>query len=186
MSRGRKPIVYDNKTVAKWLIETRYKNLDSSLKTKLPSFVDDAVYGGLYIHRGEDNNPTLSVTPEMIFRCLMLNEISVQSVETICSGCGYTYAERTIRRIAQITRFVAKGIELRIAEYEELHEEMKEEDKMFDWKLEKQFIWCYYNNVPSRLYSNQLPQIPEHITALYHNKQYQKYLKELIDWRRSI
>lgn len=186
MPKGRKPKVYDNKTVAKWLIETRYKNLDSSLKTKLPYFVEDAVYGGLYIHRGEDNNPTLSVTPEMIFRCLMLNEISTQAVETLCLGCGYTYAERTIRRIAQITRFVAKGIELRIAEYEELHEETKEEDKMFDWKLEKQFIWCYYNNVPSRLYSNQLPQIPEHITTLYHNKQYRKYLKELIDWRNSI
>lgn len=183
---GRKSKITDNKTVARWLIETKYQTLDISLKTKLPAFVDDCVYGGLYVYRDDENNSTLSVTPEIIYRCLMLNEISTQAVENICSGCGYTYAERTLRRIAQITRFVAKGIELRISEYKETHQESKEKDSMFDWKLEKQFIWCYYNNVPSKLYSKPLPPMPEAIKTLYQEKQYKKYLEAVLEWRKAI
>lgn len=183
MTRGRKPKVYDNKAVAKWLIETKYQSLDVSLKTKLPAFVDDCVYGGLYVYRDSENNSTLSVTPEMIYRCLMLNEISTQSVQNICEGFGRIYSERTFRRIAQITRFVSKGIELRISEYKETHKDSEEKDKMFDWKMEQRFIWCYYNGVHSKLYSNPTPPIPQSILQLYHDKQYGKYLEALLEWK---
>lgn len=185
MSRGRKPKVYDNKTVAKWLIETKYQHLDVSLKTKLPTFVDDCVYGGLYVYRGSENNTTLSVTPSVIYMCLMLNEISTQSVMTACVENGHTYSERTLRRIAQIVRFIANGIELKISGYKEAHDESKEKDTMFNWKLEQQFIWCYYNNVHSKLYSNPLPQIPDAIRKLYEDRNYQKYLEAVLEWRAN-
>lgn len=180
--KGRKPKIYDNKAVAKWLMETRYKNLDVSLRTKLPAFVDDAVYGGLYIYKTDNTNPIPDVSPSVIYRCLMLTEISTKAVENICQGYGYSYADRTLRRIAQIVRFISKGIETRISEYEETHTD-KERDKMFDWKLEQKFIWCYYNGVESKLYSDPLPKVPEHLLNLYRECEYSEWANKLREYR---
>lgn len=182
--RGRKPKVYDNKAVAKWLMETRYKNLDVSLRTKLPAFVDDAVYGGLYVYKLNNTNPIPDVSPSVIYRCLMLEEISVKAVENICSGYGYSYADRTLRRIAQIVRFISKGIETRISEYEETHTDV-EKDRMFDWKMEQRFIWCYNNGVESRLYSKPLPQIPDEIVELYRKGDYLEWIKRASEFYKN-
>lgn len=176
MTRGRKPKIYDNEFVANWLIETKYKNLDATLKIRLPDFVHDAVYGGLYIYKGSDTRPVLDVAPEIIYRCLTLFEISTDAVRNICEGFGDKYSDRTLRRIAQIVRFVARGIELRIEEYEESHKKLKQEaDSMFDARLEKQFLWCYKNGVNSKLYSPPPEPLPDEIMELRIQGKYLEY-----------
>lgn len=184
MGRGRKPNPYDNKTVARWLIEMKYKNLDATLKTRLPGFVHDAVYGGLYIYKGDNTKPILDVAPEIIYRCLMMFEISTEAVRNICEGFGDKYSERTLRRIAQIARFVSKGIELRIEGYEVAHKDLKEEtDKMFDGRLESQFLWCYKNGVESKLYSPPLEPVPEWILQLRLDGKYLEYGEAVREFR---
>lgn len=182
---GRPLKIYDNKAVAKWLLETKYKNLDVSLRTKLPTFVDDAVYGGLYVYKDNTPNPIPDVTPAVIYRCLMLPEISTPDVRNICEGYGYSYADRTIRRISQIVRFISKGIESRITEWEEVHKD-REEDKMFNYKLESKFNWCYYNNVNSSLYSTPLPPCPESILKLYEEQEYIEWSKQAQEFYKKV
>lgn len=183
MTRGRKPTTYDNKTVARWLISTKYKNLDVSIKAKLPAFVDDTVYGGLYIFRDNDTQSnTLAIKPSVIYMCLMMDEISTTSVRIACEDRGLYYSERTYRRICQISRFVSKGIESRIHQYEEM-QELSTDKKGYDWKLEQQFLWCYLNGKESKLYSAPLPPLPQNILTLYLNKQYAEYGRAVQEYR---
>lgn len=180
--RGRQPKVTDNTTVAKWLIEHKWMNLDKDIKHKLPEFVDDAVYGALYIC-GEISNGKLNVSTENIYRCLMLTEISTTEVESLMIGLGHSYSERTLRRITQVARFAAKGIESKISQYEETHK--PSEIDIMNWRIESRFVWDYYHNQPSEYHSHQIPVAPNEILQLYRDRKYLEYGEALRTFRRS-
>ena len=81
-------------------------------------------------------------------------------------------------------RFISKGIESKISEYEDTHPDW-EKDRMYDWKLEQRFKWCYENGVESRLYSNPLPKIPDEILALYRKGDYIEWTKRASEFYKN-
>lgn len=159
----------DNEVVADWLIEHRWRNsLNSDTKMKMPAFVDDAVMAAVYIVAGTSNGQ-VNISPKLVFKCLMLNEISTESVAT--REVGYEMSDRHARRLAQTVRFALDGIRHRIQEYESLITEEQKENI----KLEKDFIRDYYLGRKSDLYSPPLQELPSEILALRLEGKYLEY-----------
>lgn len=166
---ARLPKKTDNEIVAEWLIENRWRNsLNTDTKQKMPAFVDDAVMAAVYIVAGTSNGQ-VNISPKLVFKCLMLNEISTESVAI--REVGYEMSDRHARRLAQTVRFALDGIRHRIQEYESsITEEQKE-----NIKLEKDFIRDYYQGRKSDLYSPPLQELPSEILALRLDGKYLEY-----------
>lgn len=180
--RGRQPKVTDNKAVARWLIEHKWKNLDREIRARMPAFVDDAVYSALYVC-GESSNGTLNVSVANVYRCMMLPELSTTNVRILLEGFGERYADRTIRLITQVTRFAVRGIETRIEQYETVHQPSEED--LMSWKLEQQFVRDYHTKRPSPLHSQPVPPAPGCITRLYHQGKYLEYGEAMRAFRQG-
>lgn len=166
---ARLPKKTDNEIVAEWLIEHRWRNsLNTDTKQKMPAFVDDAVMAAVYIVAGTSNGQ-VNISPKLVFKCLMLNEISAESVAT--REVGYVMSKRQSQRLAQTVRFALDGIRHRIQEYESsITEEQKE-----NIKLEKDFIRDYYTGRTSSLYAPLLQELPSEILALRLEGKYLEY-----------
>lgn len=159
----------DNEVVADWLIENRWRNsLNSDTKMKMPAFVEDAVMAAVYIVAGTSNGQ-VNISPKLVFKCLMLNEISAESVST--REVGYEMSDRHARRLAQTVRFTLDGIRHRIQEYEN---SITEEDKE-KIKLEKDFIRDYYIGRQSPLHSSPMKELPSEILQLRVEGKYLEY-----------
>lgn len=170
---GRKSKITDNEIVAEWLIQNRWKDsLQFNTKQRMPAFVEDAVYSSVYIVASV-NNGRMNISPKLVFKALMLREITSESVK-LCE-VGYEMSDRTARRLAQCARFALDSIRHKIQEYENT---WTEEEKM-NWRMEKQFVQDYYDGKPSALHSPPLPKIPDSVIELYRNKDYRKYLEEV-------
>lgn len=166
---ARFPKKTDNVLVAEWLIENRWRNsLNTDTKQKMPAFVEDAVMAAVYIVAGTSNGQ-VNISPKLVFKCLMLNEISTESVAT--REVGYEMSDRHARRLAQTVRFALDGIRHRIQEYENsITEEQKE-----NIQLEKDFIRDYYQGRKSNLYSQPLKELPSEILVLRLEGKYLEY-----------
>lgn len=174
---GRKRKILDNTAVAEWLIQHRWQNiLNSSTKQMMPAFVEDAVMAALYIVAG-DSGGRLNLSPKLVFKTLMLKEISSSSV--VNCEVGYEMSERHARRLAQTARFALDCIAHRIQEYEA----NLSEDELFNWKLEKGFVDDYYAGRHSKLYSDKLCTVPHNILQLWMDKKYAEYGHALMKYR---
>lgn len=180
--RGRPPKVTDNKDVADWLIKNKWKDLGQDVRSRLPDFVHDAVYGALYICAGTSNGK-LNIQPELIYRCIMQPEISTQSTSNILEFLETPLAPRTVERITQVSRFAAKGIRERIEQYEERRAELRQTN--VDWKIEMIFLKDYYQGRYSRYYSAPLQKVPDSITQLYRDRKYLEYGEKLREFRTN-
>ena len=166
---ARLPKKTDNVLVAEWLIENRWRNsLNTDTKQKMPAFVEDAVMAAVYIVAGTSNGQ-VNISPKLVFKCLMLNEISSESVAT--REVGYEMSDRHARRLAQTIRFALDGIRHRIQEYEN---SITEEDKE-KIKLEKDFIRAYYQGSRSPLHSPPMRELPSEILQLRLDGKYLEY-----------
>lgn len=176
---GRKAKTTDNQIVAEWLIQNRWRDsISDGTKQRMPSFVEEAVYAAVYIVAGVSNGK-VNISPKLIFKTLMLSEITSQTVKN-CE-IGYEMTDRTARRLAQCSRFALNAISRRVQECEA---NWTEEEKM-NWKLEKDFIESYYNKTKSDLHSPPTPKIPEHILSLYRDKKYLEYGRAVMDFRSN-
>lgn len=166
---ARLPKKTDNEIVAESLIENRWRNsLNTDTKQKMPAFVDDAVMAAVYIVAGTSNGQ-VNISPKLMFKCLMLNEISTESVST--REVGYEMSDRHARRLAQTVRFALDGIRHRIQEYESsITEEQKE-----NIKLEKDFIGDYYTGRQSPLHTPPMRELPSEILQLRLDGKYLEY-----------
>lgn len=166
---ARLPKKTDNEIVAEWLIENRWRNsLNTDTKQKMPAFVDDAVMAAVYVVAGTSNGQ-INISPKLVFKCLMLHEISAESVAT--REVGYEMSDRHARRLAQTVRFALDGIRHRIQEYENsITEEQKE-----NIELEKNFIRDYYQGRESPLHSPPLKELPSEILQLRLEGKYLEY-----------
>ena len=159
----------DNEIVAEWLIEHRWRNsLNTDTKQRMPAFVEDAVMAAVYIVAGTSNGQ-VNISPKLVFKCLMLSEISSASVAT--REVGYSMSDRQARRLAQTVRFALDGIRHRIQEYENtITEEQKE-----NIKLEKEFIRDYYLQRQSPLHSPPMEVLPSEILTMREEGKYLEY-----------
>ena len=166
---ARLPKKTENEVVAEWLIEHRWRNsLNTDTKQKMPAFVEDAVMAAVYIVAGTSNGQ-VNISPKLVFKCLMLSEISSESVAT--REVGYAMSKRQSQRLAQTVRFALDGIRHRIQEYEStITEEQKE-----NIKLEKEFIRDYYLQRQSPLHSSLLGVLPSEISQLRVDGKYLEY-----------
>lgn len=176
---GAKKKITLNEVVADWLIEHRWRNsLNVDTKMKLPSFVDDAVMAAIYIVAGTSNGRT-NVSPKLVSKCLMLKEITSDSVKNM--EVGYDMSDRQARRVAQTVRFALKSITSKVQAYEF---SMTEPEKEM-YKLEKEFIQSYYDGTESPLYSKPMPKLPEYIWTLFRSGNYTKYIDEISKFYRD-
>lgn len=174
---ARLPKKTDNVLVAEWLIENRWRNsLNTDTKQKMPAFVDDAVIAAVYIVAGTSNGQ-VNISPKLVFKCLMLNEISAESVST--REVGYEMSDRHARRLAQTVRFALDGIRHRIQEYENAITE-EEKEKI---KLEKDFIRDYYIGRQSPLHSPPMKEVPSEILQLRLDGKYLEYGEAVRNFR---
>ncbi len=166
---ARLPKKTQNELVAEWLIEHRWRNsLNTDTKQRMPAFVEDAVMAAVYIVAGTSNGQ-VNISPKLVFKCLMLSEISSASVAT--REVGYEMSGRQARRLAQTVRFALDGIRHRIQEYENTITE-EEKEKI---KLEKDFIRDYYTGRQSLLYSPPMEELPSEILQLRLDGKYLEY-----------
>lgn len=166
---ARLPKKTDNELVAEWLIEHRWRNsLNTDTKQRMPAFVEDAVMAAVYIVAGTSNGQ-VNISPKLVFKCLMLSEISSESVAT--REVGYAMSQRQAQRLAQTVRFALDGIRHRIQEYENTITE-EEKEKI---KLEKDFIRDYYQGRKSPLHSPPMEELPSEILALRLEGKYLEY-----------
>lgn len=174
---ARLPKKTDNEIVAEWLIENRWRNsLNTDTKQKMPAFVEDAVMAAVYIVAGTSNGQ-VNISPKLVFKCLMLNEISSESVTT--REVGYEMSDRHARRLAQTVRFALDGIRHRIQEYENsITEEEKEKIK-----LERDFIRAYYQGGRSPLHSSPMKELTSEILQLRMDGKYLEYGEAVRDFR---
>lgn len=179
MARLKK--VTDNEIVAEWLIQNRWKEaLNSGTKQKMPDFVEDAVMAAIYIVAGTSGSGRVNVSPKLVFKCLMLPEISVESVTT--REVGYEMSNRHAQRLAQTVRFALDGIMHRVQEYENsISEEEKENTEM-----EREFIKDYYLGRNSNLYSPQMQPLPSEILQLKSEGKYGEYAEAVRDFRINV
>lgn len=162
-----------NHEVAEWLIEHRWKNtLNTDARQKLPSFVEDAVMSAVYIVAGSSNGK-VNISPKLVSKCLMLREISVDTVKLM--EVGYEMSERHAQRLAQCVRFALNGITQRIQGYDF---NMTEQEKIL-YRKEKQFIRAYYTGEDSDLFSTPMKPLTQEIKDLHRQGKYEEYLKEL-------
>lgn len=167
----------DNEIVAEWLIENRWRNsLDTDTIQKMPAFVEDAVMAAVYIVAGTSNGQ-VNISPKLVFKCLMLTEISTESVAS--REVGYEMSKRHAQRLAQTVRFALDGIRHRIQEYESTITELQKENI----ELEKKFIRDYYQGRTSSLYSPPLQELPSEILALRAEGKYLEYGEAVRDFR---
>lgn len=167
----------DNEIVAEWLIENRWRNsLNTDTKQRMPAFVEDAVMAAVYIVAGTSNGQ-VNISPKLVFKCLMLSEISSESVAT--REVGYDMSKRHAQRLAQTVRFALDGIRHRIQEYESSITELQKGNI----ELEKNFIRDYYQGRVSNLYSQPLQEIPLEILALRSEGKYLEYGEAVREFR---
>lgn len=177
--RGPKQKVLDNELVAQYLINRKWNDLlCQHTKQMLPAFVDDAVWAAIYIcagtHKGKVN-----ISPKLVFRALMLSEISTESVQAL-HIFDEKMSVRKARLICQCARFAIDAITARVREEEE-KEEMQP-DNFVNWKLEKQFVEAYYSGVDHKFYT-ALNMTPKEITGLYNTGRISEYKVELREWK---
>lgn len=174
---ARLPKKTDNVLVAEWLIENRWRNsLNTDTKQKMPAFVEDAVMAAVYIVAGTSNGQ-VNISPKLVFKCLMLPEITSELVKS--REIGYDMSDRQARRLAQTVRFALDGIRHRIQEYENsITEEEKEKIK-----LERDFIRAYYQGGKSPLYSPPMKELPSEILQLRLDGKYLEYGEAVRDFR---
>ena len=174
---ARLPKKTDNEIVADWLIENRWRNsLNTDTIQKMPAFVEDAVMAAVYIVAGTSNGQ-INISPKLVFKCLMLNEISTESVAS--REVGYEMSKRHAQRLAQTVRFALDGIRHRIQEYESTITELQKENI----ELEKNFIRDYYQGRTSNLYSPPMEVLPSEILALRAEGKYLEYGEAVRDFR---
>lgn len=174
---GRPSKKTDNHIVAEWLIEHRWKeSLNSGTKQKMPEFVEDAVMAAVYIVAGTSNGQ-INISPKLVFKCLMLNEITTELVKT--REVGYNMSDRHARRLAQTVRFALNGIKHRIQEYENKISDTEKEST----EMERQFIKDYYSGIESNLYSPPVQPIPESIMDLNRQGKYLEYAQAVQAFR---
>lgn len=176
---ARLPKKTDNEIVAEWLIENRWRNsLNTDTKQRMPAFVEDAVMAAVYIVAGTSNGQ-VNISPKLVFKCLMLSEISSESVAT--REVGYQMSKRQSQRLAQTVRFALDGIRHRIQEYEStITEEQKE-----NIKLEKEFIKDYYLQRQSPLHSPPIEVLPYEILQLRVERKYLEYGEAVRAFRQN-
>lgn len=174
---ARLPKKTDNVLVAEWLIENRWRNsLNTDTKQKMPAFVEDAVMAAVYIVAGTSNGQ-VNISPKLVFKCLMLPEITSELVKS--REIGYDMSDRQARRLAQTVRFALDGIRHRIQEYENsITEEEKEKIK-----LEKDFIRAYYQGGKSPLHSPPMKELPSEILQLRVEGKYLEYGEAVRNFR---
>lgn len=174
---ARLPKKTQNELVAEWLIEHRWRNsLNTDTKQRMPAFVEDAVMAAVYIVAGTSNGQ-VNISPKLVFKCLMLSEISSASVAT--REVGYEMSDRQARRLAQTVRFALDGIRHRIQEYENLITDEEKENI----KMEREFIRDYYLHRDSPLYSPVISQLPSEILSLRVEGKYLEYGEAVREFR---
>lgn len=174
---ARLPKKTENVLVAEWLIENRWRNsLNTDTKQKMPAFVEDAVMAAVYIVAGTSNGQ-VNISPKLVFKCLMLPEITSELVKS--REIGYDMSDRQARRLAQTVRFALDGIRHRIQEYENTITE-EEKEKI---KLEKDFIRAYYQGGKSPLHSPPMKELPPEILQLRLHGKYLEYGEAVRDFR---
>lgn len=169
----------ENEIVAEWLIQHRWRDsLTSGTKQRMPAFVDDAVMAAIYVVAGTSNGQ-VNVSPKLVFKCLMLPTISVETVSRM--EVGYDISKRQAQRLAQTVRFALDGIKHRVQEYENSIPEEKKENIA----LEKQFIKDYYLGRESALYSPNMAELPIEISRLKLDGKYLEYAHAVYDFRHQ-
>lgn len=168
----------DNQIVAEWLIRHRWNSLNVGTKQAMPSFVEDAVMSAVYIVAGTSNGQ-VNISPKLVFRCLMLKDISVDTVSKM--EVGYEISERHSRRLAQVLRFALDGIKHKIQEYENKLTPLEIENK----EMESQFIKSYYAGEPSPLYSEPMQPLPDYILQLRDDGLYIEYGEAVREFRKN-
>jgi hypothetical protein len=167
----------DNEIVAEWLIEHRWKEtLNSDTKQKMPAFVEEAVWAAVYIVAGTHNGK-VNISPKLVFKCLMLDPITSESVKT--REVGYAMGDSTARRLAQTARFALKGIQGRI----EAYQQQIPEEVLRVKEMERKFVIAYYTGFDSPLYSEPLPPIPSEIMQLRSEGKYLEYGEAVREFR---
>lgn len=166
---GRKIKTTENILVAEWLIEHKWLNsLNIDTKQKMPAFVDDAVMGAIYIVAGSSNGK-VNVSPKLVFKCLMLPNITANQVKRM--EVGYAMSDRHARRLAQTVRFALGSIKHKVQENE--YGLSIEQEEMVE--MERQFIRDYYSGKESPLYSPNLKPLPSEISQLRLDGKYLEY-----------
>lgn len=174
---GRPAKKTDNHVVAQWLIQHRWKeSLNSGTKQKMPEFVEDAVMAAVYIVAGTSNGKT-NISPKLVFKCLMLPEITTSLVKT--REVGYDMSDRQAQRLAQCARFALDGIRHRVQEYESRVTDIEKEST----EMERQFISDYYAGKDSVLYSPPMQELPLEISLLKEDGKYLEYAQAVRDFR---
>ena len=150
-----------NVEVAEWLINHRWRDsLDIDVKQRMPSFVEDAVMAAVYIAAGTSRDGRVNVSPKLVFKCLMLPEISVSTVKTV--EYGHEMSDRHAQRLAQTVRYALRGIASRI----QSHDLPLTEDQKENIQMERDFVRAYYQKTTSPLFSDKLPPVPQNILNL--------------------
>lgn len=174
---GRKAKKTQNQIVADWLIGHRWRNsLNVETIQKMPAFVDDAVMSSIYIVSGTSNGK-VNISPKLVFKCLMLHEISTESVRPM--EVGYDMSERHAQRLAQTVRFALDGIRHKVQEYES----RLPRETLENIELEKRFVSDYYLGIDSTLYSPQMVMLPIEISTLRQQGKYLEYGYAVRDFR---
>jgi len=176
---GRKAKVKDNEIVAEWLIQHRWKEtLHPDIKMRMPSLVEEAVYSAVYIVAGS-NNGKVNISPKLVFKALMLLNISSQTVKA-CE-VGYDMSDRTARRLAQTARWALETLEHRVEEFENV----VSEELWMNWLLEKEFVEDYNLQRESKYHSPLKPSVPDRILQLYRDGKYLEYGQAVQQFRSS-
>lgn len=175
--RGPKEKVLDNELVAQYLIKKKWNNLlCEHTEQKLPGFVDDAVWAAVYICAGVTNGK-VNISPKLVFRALMLHEISTETVHSL-HIFDEKMSKRKARRICQCARFAIEAITARVRE----EEEKSKMQENFNWRLEQQFVESYYSGVDHD-FNAVLSPTPQHIKDLYKEGKLEEYGCKLREWK---
>jgi len=170
----------DNQIVAEWLIQHRWRDsLTSGTKQRMPAFVDNAVMAAIYVVAGTSNGQ-VNVSPKLVFKCLMLPSISVETVSKM--EVGYAISKRHAQRLAQTVRFALEGILHRVQEYEN---QISDTDKE-NTEMEREFIKDYYLGRDSKLYSQEMQPLPTEILQLKVDGKYIEYAEAVREFRINV
>lgn len=168
-----------NVEVAEWLIHHRWRDsLEIDVKQRMPSFVDDAVMAAVYIVAGTSGDGRVSLSPKLVFKCLMLPEISVSTVKTV--EYGHEMSDRHAQRLAQTVRYALRGIASRIQSHDLL---LLTEDQKESIQMERDFVRAYYQRLDSPLFSPRLSPVPGHILDIKLSGDYLGYAEALRAFR---
>lgn len=180
---ARPKIVTDNESVADWLLSHNwFHDIDDKTRSKLPEYVDDALWASIYTCAGTSKSSgRVNVSPKLVKRAIMLPEISVKAVQRL-NIFSTPMSERKAQTICQCVRYTLRSLEERVKK--EMKKNASQETE-FNYRLERQWIESYYSGV-NHEFDKVLPKTPKPIQELYIEGKIEEYKQALKSFHEEV